>query len=81
MAKKVLKLVFASSQNKNKTITLNNPKDGLDEATVKSAMDKIAAAKAFDLDGVVIYDTVVGAKYYTTETDDIFKADSAEANA
>ncbi|MDF7639986.1 DUF2922 domain-containing protein [Lactobacillus sp. ESL0791] len=78
MAKKVLKLVFANSHNTNKTITISNPKDGLDEATVKAAMDKIAAAKAFGLGEVVIYNSVVGAKYYTTATDNIFNIEDAK---
>ena len=75
MAKKVLKLNFKNQKDKIKTITIANPKEGLSKEVVQDAMTKIAATKAFTKDEVVLYDSVDSAKYYTTQSDEIFDAE------
>ena len=70
---KVLKLNFVNAENKRSTITIKNPVEGLPEATVRAAMDKIVAAKVFTKDGAAKYAGVVGANYYTTNSEDVFK--------
>ena len=74
--KKVLKLKFKTAEGKTSMITVRYPKQDLSSETVKSAMQKIVVAAAFEKDGVAIYAKVVGAEYYTTQTDDIFASDA-----
>ncbi|WP_289760572.1 DUF2922 domain-containing protein [Lactobacillus taiwanensis] len=76
MAKKVLKLNFKNEKGKTKTITIANPKEGLDKAVVQDSMSKIAGAKAFIKDEVALYESVDSAKYYTTQSDNIFDTDA-----
>lgn len=78
MSKQVLKLLFKDNQNKKKVITIQRPKKNLPKEVVKAAMDKIATSKAFNTDGVVLYDNVIGAEYYTTQTDEVFTSDNDE---
>ena len=65
------------TEGKTSMITVRYPKEDLSADVVKSAMQKIVDAAAFEKDGVAIYAKVVGAEYYTTQTDDIFE-DNAE---
>ncbi|KAA8792355.1 DUF2922 domain-containing protein [Lactobacillus crispatus] len=74
--KKVLKLKFKTAENKTSMITVRYPKENLAADVVKAAMQKIVDAAAFEKDGVAIYAKVVGAEYYTTQTDDIFASDA-----
>lgn len=78
MATKVLKLVFKNSKGKKSNLTLQNPKDNLDEATVKVAMESIVKSNVFEKEEVNMYASVVGAKYYTTQSDDIFTTEDAD---
>lgn len=72
MATKVLKLTFTDAENNNTTISLANPKEGLTQEQTKAAMEQIASANAFSRLGVNKFAKVVGAKYYTTQSDAIF---------
>lgn len=79
MATKVLKLVFKNSKGKKSNLTLQSPKDNLDEATVKTAMENIVKSKVFEKEEVNMYASVVGAKYYTTQSDSIFTTEDEDA--
>lgn len=76
MAKRVLKLSFKNEKNKTKTIAIANPKEGLSKEVVQDAMSKIVEAKAFSKEEVNLYATVDSAKYYTTQSDEIFDTDA-----
>lgn len=76
MAKRVLKLSFKNEKNKTKTITIANPKEGLSKEVVQDAMSKIVGAKAFSKEEVNLYAAVDSAKYYTTQSDEIFDTDA-----
>lgn len=77
MANKVLKLTFADGSNgyKNKTITIKSPKKGLTKETVQTAMDQIVSANAFSSADLPVYAKTISAKYYTSQTDNIFEVD------
>lgn len=77
MANKVLKLTFADGSNdyKNKTITIKSPRKGLTKETVQTAMNQIVSANAFSFADSPVYAKVISAKYYTSQTDNIFKVD------
>lgn len=70
---KVLKLVFLDSENKKKSINLKHTKEGLSEEAVKAAMQRVVDADAFESDiGVKKFVKIVGAHYYTTQSDVVF---------
>ena len=71
--KKVLKLKFKTAENKNAVITVRYPKEDLSADVVKAAMQKIVDADSFEKNGVKVYAKVVGANYYSTQSDDIFE--------
>ena len=71
--KKVLKLKFKTAENKNAVITVRYPKEDLSSDVVKAAMQKIVDADSFEKNGVKGYAKVVGANYYSTQSDDIFE--------
>lgn len=73
--KKVLKLTFKNSEGGTNVMTIANPQQDLSAETVKVAMQKIVDSKAFAEDGVELYATVVGAHYYTTQSDAVFDAE------
>lgn len=79
MATKVLKLTFKNSKGKKSNLTIQNPKDGLDENTVKTAMQGIVDANVFEKEEINLYSSVVGAKYYTTQSDSIFTTEDEDA--
>lgn len=74
--KKVLKLHFKNAKDKTKMITIADPKEGLSKDVVQASMDQIVAAKAFIKDEVALYESVDSAKYYTTQSDNIFDTDA-----
>lgn len=78
MATRVLKLTFKNSKGKKSNLTIQKPKEGLDEATVKAAMGEIVKANIFEKEEIALYSDIVGAKYYTTQSDDIFNIEDAE---
>ena len=66
---KKLQLRFKTSEGKKRKLVLNYVKSGLDENTVRQAMDKISASKLFERDTVELYKEVLDAKYIDrTET-------------
>lgn len=69
---KKLQLKFKTADGKNKDLALNYVKDGLDEKTVKEAMDKIQASKLFEKNTIQLYNEVLGAKYVDREESTIF---------
>ena len=71
--KKVLKLKFKTAENKDAVITVRYPKEDLSSDVVKAAMQKIVDADSFEKNGVKVYAKVVGANYYSTQSDDIFE--------
>ncbi|OYR96272.1 DUF2922 domain-containing protein [Lactobacillus taiwanensis] len=74
--KKVLKLHFKNAKDKTKMITIADPKEGLSKDVVQASMDQIVAAKAFSKEEVALYESVDSAKYYTTQSDNIFDTDA-----
>lgn len=79
--RKVLKLQFKTEEGKTKVITINNPKEGLAKDVVKAAMQKIVDADVFYNEGEKVYAKVASAKYYTTQSDDIFTTEDEEETA
>lgn len=69
---KQLELLFKSADNKNRTLRLKDPKEGLAPETVQQAMNRIVQADAFYLDDAKQYDTPVGARYVERIVTDIF---------
>ncbi|GAY72038.1 DUF2922 domain-containing protein [Lentilactobacillus kosonis] len=67
-----LELIFEASDKKIKTLQLNYAKDGLTASVAKAQMDKIAALKMFDKDGVNPYVKPVAARYSETLRNTIF---------
>jgi len=66
---KKLQLRFKTSEGSKRNLVLNYVKSGLDENTVRQAMDKISASKLFERVGVELYKEVLDAKYIDrTET-------------
>ncbi|CAM3572105.1 hypothetical protein GCM10009865_09670 [Aeromicrobium ponti] len=48
---KTLEMTFLSDMGKPSKLTIDNPKEPIDPAAVKAAMDQIIAANAFDGNG------------------------------
>lgn len=69
LVKKTLVLGFATSEGKALNLTINAPKEGLDGATIGSAMGQIIASSAFGEEGTV--SNKVSAKYVIQEVDEI----------
>lgn len=69
---KKLQLKFKTADGKNKDLALSYVKDGLDEKTVKEAMDKIQTSKLFEKNTIQLYNEVLGAKYVDREESTIF---------
>lgn len=66
---KKLQLRFKTSEGSKRNLVLNYVKSGLDENTVRQAMDKISASKLFERVDVELYKEVLDAKYIDrTET-------------
>lgn len=80
MADKVLKLVFEAGDGKHRTLVISNPKEGLTEAQVRDAMKDIISGKMFVKDGFQKFAKIVSAKYYSSQSDEIF-ADKTDEEA
>ncbi|MFC7272340.1 DUF2922 domain-containing protein [Lactobacillus kimbladii] len=78
MSNKVLKLIFTNSGNKKSILTIPHPKKDLTKEAVQAAMEKIVASKAFGEGDWQLYANVVGAEYYTTQTDAVFTNENNE---
>ncbi|WP_241010039.1 DUF2922 domain-containing protein [Lactobacillus helveticus] len=68
------KINFYNSKGKTSVITLHNPKN-VDADTAKAAMQKVIDANIFDNADINPYATIVGAKYYETQSTPIFEAE------
>ena len=69
ITKKTLVLVFTNGFGKNVSLTINNPIEGLDGATVSSVMDEIVAASALGEESIVA--NKLEAKYVIQQVDEI----------
>lgn len=69
---KSLQLTFKDDKNKTKTVVLTNPKEGLEEQTVKQSMQKIADANLFQKNNVDQFKTVERAQYVDHTVTPIF---------
>lgn len=67
-----LELVFKSSDDKVKTMTINYASDSLDNVKVQEQMQQIAALNMFQKDGINLYATPVAAQYRSTTIDPLF---------
>lgn len=68
---KKLQLEFKNELGKSARLTVDSPKDDLDEATVKAAMESIVAKNAFTSKGGSFL-VVAGAKVVSTTTNELF---------
>ncbi|KRL20331.1 DUF2922 domain-containing protein [Lentilactobacillus kisonensis] len=69
---KKLELVFKSSDDKLKTMTINYANDTLEGTDVQKQMSQIAALNMFQKDGVNLYATPVAAQYRSTNIESLF---------
>ena len=69
ITKKTLVLVFTNGFGKNVSLTINNPIEGLDGATVSSVMDEIIAASALGEESIVA--NRLEAKYFIQQVDEV----------
>ncbi|AEB72826.1 DUF2922 domain-containing protein [Lentilactobacillus buchneri] len=67
-----LELVFKTSDEKLKTLSINYANGELTGDTVNKAMTEIAKLKMFDRDGIDPYATPIAAQYRKTEIDKLF---------
>ncbi|KRK87998.1 DUF2922 domain-containing protein [Lentilactobacillus sunkii] len=67
-----LELVFKSSDEKLKTLSINYANGDLSAETVTKAMEDISKLKMFDRDGVDPYATPIAAQYRKTEINKLF---------
>lgn len=70
---KELQLQFKTADGKQRNLTLESPSENLDEATVKTAMQAIVDAQAFEKASVAQYQTILGADYVERRVTSIFK--------
>lgn len=70
-----LELRFATNEEKNRTLAINNPVLSLEPEVVQTAMQSISEQGLFELDGEVLYNRVIGARYVTRTVDDIFEVE------
>ena len=69
ITKRTLVLTFVNGLGKNVNLTINDPADGLEDATVASVMDQIVAASALGEDSLVA--TKSEAKYVIQQVEEI----------
>lgn len=67
------KLLFKSGANKNTSISILNPVAELDAEMAKQVMNQLSQAKAFEQDGVHLYETAVAAHVIETTDTTLFK--------
>ena len=67
-----LELVFKTSDEKLKTLSINYANGELNGDTVNKAITEIAKLKMFDRDGIDPYATPIAAQYRKTEIDKLF---------
>lgn len=71
-----LELRFATSEGKNRTLSINTPVMDLQAEDVQSAMHTIAEQELFENEGQNVYHTVKGARYVTRLVDDLFEVEA-----
>lgn len=76
---KTLNLTFKGSLGKKHLLKLSYASENLSAATVREAMEKIAAAHAFTKGDEVMYVTPVSAKYVDTVSTIIFNDEAKVA--
>ncbi|WIV12060.1 DUF2922 domain-containing protein [Proteiniborus sp. MB09-C3] len=70
MAKKRLEMVFKNQKDKTSKLSLDNPKEDVAEADIKTAMENIVAANIFETaDGDLV--SVVSARIVSTDVEEI----------
>ena len=69
ITKRVLVLIFTNGLGKNVSLTINDPAEGLEDATVSSVMDEIVAASALGEESIVA--NRLEAKYVIQQVDEI----------
>lgn len=67
-----LELVFKTSDEKLKTLSINYANGDLSKEAVTKAMEDISKLKMFDHDGVDPYATPIAAQYRKTEINKLF---------
>ncbi|MBQ1275490.1 MAG: DUF2922 domain-containing protein [Cellulosilyticum sp.] len=69
ITKRVLVLIFTNGLGKNVSLTINDPAEGLEDATVSSVMDEIVAASALGEESIVA--NKLEAKYVIQQVDEV----------
>lgn len=69
---RTLELIFKSSDDKTKTMTISYASGNLAGEDVQKKMQAISALGMFDKDGVNPYQTPIAAQYKSTEIDPLF---------
>lgn len=69
ITKKTLVLIFTNGLGKNVSLTINDPAEGLEDATVSSVMDEIVAASALGEESIVA--NKLEAKYVIQQVDEV----------
>ena len=72
---KELTLVFKNADGKHKNLVIAKPVENLDEATIKSAMQKIVNTHAFEKAGKKEYEGIVSASYVDRTVTKVFKTE------
>ena len=72
---KTLELRFNTSLGKAKTMSVQDPILDLTSIDAQKAMDDIIALDLFEIEGVNLYASVVGARYVERVVEDIFEVE------
>lgn len=72
MNKKVLVLVFKTQDGEKFRLTLENPKDGLDDVKIKEVMNRIISEKVFMYKAALVT-AIADAKIVSTTTQDFIE--------
>ena len=69
---RTLELIFKSSDDKTKTLSINYASGDLTAEEVQSKMEAIAGMKMFAKDGANPYEKPLAARYKTTQVEPVF---------
>lgn len=72
---KRLELKFQTANGKAKTLTIQHPKEGIDQETAKSAMDTLVAKDIFQDKQVDVFAASKSAQYVTRTVDEVYTAE------
>jgi len=70
---KTLQLIFVTTEGKQTSLTVDEPKDGLTAAEVEAAMQQIISSGVFQVDGYLL-ETAKGARIVERNVTEIVKA-------